>query len=86
MCVFLRTPLRCSSAPVQTVSVMLRAGLGGGGGWAGAGVVGFRWGGWVVDFKLYLWMSVLCSEVKSLAGAAHLPIDDAGVLLIRTQS
>ena len=51
------------------------------GGWVGGGWVG---GGCVsVDFELCLWLIVLCgkhSQAESVAGAAHLPIDYAGVL------
>ena len=58
--------------------------MGGVGGWCG-GLVG---GGWVVsvvsvDFELYLRMSDLCgkhSQVESVAGAAHLPNDYAGIV------
>ena len=62
------------------------------GGWVG-GLVGGWVGGWVGvvcvvcvvcgDFELWLWLIVFTgkhSQVESVAGAAHLPNDYAGVL------
>ena len=62
--------------------------------WWRGGLWWFVGGGWweeevlgvccvrVVDFELCLWMIVLCGNchVESVAGAAHLPTDNAGVL------